>query len=1269
MLNITGGNVAISGVTISNGNTPSNGGGILNIGTLNLTDTAVSNNNGTIGGGIRNNGAMTLTNSTVSGSTASNNGGGIANSGTLTLANSIVSGSTTSGNGSGIYNFSSGILTLTNSTITGNSAEGGHGGGITNTGTMTIANTTVSGNSTPGSVRKGGGIYNNGGPLNITNSTVSGNTAVQGGGGIYNIGTVTITDSTVSGNKAETSSGAGGIFNDSGTVTLTNSTITGNSAEGGHGGGITNTGTMTIANTTVSGNSTPGSVRKGGGIYNNGGPLNITNSTVTGNSANSNGGGIHNNSGITELVNTIIAENTASSGPDCSGSPTSLGYNLIGDDTGCGFTAAPGDLVGDGANPIDPVLGPLQDNSGPTETHALLPGSPAIDAGDDGAAPATDQRGVARPQGPTSDIGAYEFEPPDVFTYSAKIVCVPHLGKASPALTPGKYRTAVNVHNPWDEPAHIQKWVTLSPPQGQTPITGGRIADTLQSWSSFDVDCPHFRDDFWLPEGAKVPGGKGFMVIRSDKKLDVVAVYTSKSKNPPSDNGVGISIDVERVEPRMSKGTIARGPIHAPSGMVSWWSGDDQPNDIVDGNHGTLQGGATYTGGMVGQAFSLDGVDAYVEVAHNPRLDPGTGNLTIDGWIKAPPGVSFRVFIGKIRSSFPFGGINFRLSDQGKLQFMVTDCGSASCGFGSSRLPVEAPFRIDDNVFHHVAGVRISTGYELYVDGQLVATRTEPARGGDTTTPLFIGIGGIFPEPTGISKPFEGLVDELEFFDRALTAAEIRAIYEAGSAGKIKPKPIPPPSGMVSWWSADNHPNDIVDSNHGTLQGGADYAQGMVDEAFSLDGVDDHIEVPDDPVFNFEGSFTIDAWVKTTDVDGVQNIVTRYECGLTCIASVSSSQFRLRLLDGKPHANVRDTDKGGDVDCGGGQCLESDTFIADGLFHHVAMVRNVEGNQLRLHVDGQLDVGEPLNQGAQGPLVDEDGDPDPLLIGAVYQGGQTLKKDFFQGLIDEVEIFDRALTDAEISAIYQAGPAGKIKPKPIPPPSGMVSWWSADNHPNDIVDSNHGTLQGGAGYAQGMVDEAFSLDGVDDHIEVPDDPVFNFEGSFTIDAWVKTTDVDGVQNIVSRNECGLTCIASVSASLSRLRLLDGKPHANVRDTDKGGDVDCGGGQCLGSATFIADGLFHHVAMVRNVEGNQLRLHVDGQLDVDEPLNQGAQGPLVDEDGDPDPLLIRAIYKGGQTLKKDFFQGLIDEVEIFDRALTAAEIRAIYEAGPAGKIKP
>ena len=185
-------------------------------------------------------------------------------------------------------------------------------------------------------------------------------------------------------------------------MTFTNSSINGNTANALGAGGIsTGVGTVTFTNSTISGNTAISG--DGGGALISGGTVTFTNSTIGGNTATlGNGGGIMSTGGQTDFKNTIIADNANT---DCQGAGlNSLGNNLDRDNT-CNLTK-PTDLVG-----VDPLLSPLQDNGGPTETHALLAGSPAIDAGDDLAAPGTDQRGLTRPQGDASDIGAYEFQP------------------------------------------------------------------------------------------------------------------------------------------------------------------------------------------------------------------------------------------------------------------------------------------------------------------------------------------------------------------------------------------------------------------------------------------------------------------------------------------------------------------------------------------------------------------------------------------------------------------------------------------------------------------------------------------------------------------------------------------------------------------------------------------------------------------------------------------------------------------------------------------
>ena len=188
-------------------------------------------------------------------------------------------------------------------------------------------------------------------------------------------------------------------------LTLSNLTVANGAvgvSEGG--GGIRNIGsTLEVSNSTISGNS----AYAGGGIYNEGGgtTLEVSNSTISGNSADPGfgGGGIQGSYGGSTLKNTIVANSPSASGGSCAGTITDGGYNLDSDNT-CGFGTNNNSLSG-----VDPMLGVLADNGGPTKTHALLASSPAIDKGNSFGA-TTDQRGVARPQGAASDIGAFESE-------------------------------------------------------------------------------------------------------------------------------------------------------------------------------------------------------------------------------------------------------------------------------------------------------------------------------------------------------------------------------------------------------------------------------------------------------------------------------------------------------------------------------------------------------------------------------------------------------------------------------------------------------------------------------------------------------------------------------------------------------------------------------------------------------------------------------------------------------------------------------------------
>ena len=322
-----------------------------------------------------------------------------------TIANSLIDQNTAALIGGGIYQFN-GSVTLSQVTLTNNTAPSG--GGIANDNGALVLNgaTILTGNTST----SGGGIFNFNGQLAAQNVQLLNNQAAYGGG-LYNSlnGTLTLADVTLSGNSA--TSGGGGMYN-SGQSTLTRVTLALNTAGDGGAAFNTDTANLTLTNSTLSENQ----ANFGGGVFNNG-TLALTNITLAKNSALGGGGGILHNSGAAShlaMTNTLFSANTAfapiSSQCLLYEVPESQLFSLW-QGVSCGSSTANGNQPN-----TDVALAPLSFSSVvlPTEltmTHAFLPLSPAKDAGTCGnAAPTTDQRGVARPQGAGCDIGSYESD-------------------------------------------------------------------------------------------------------------------------------------------------------------------------------------------------------------------------------------------------------------------------------------------------------------------------------------------------------------------------------------------------------------------------------------------------------------------------------------------------------------------------------------------------------------------------------------------------------------------------------------------------------------------------------------------------------------------------------------------------------------------------------------------------------------------------------------------------------------------------------------------
>ena len=315
------------------------------------------------------------------------------------------------GGASRVLEVTAGTVNASGMTLMNGATTTAGGGVLVDTGaTLTLANVAVQNSTVTGAF--GGGVYSSG-ALTMTDCVVSGNTSTEEGGGVFSTGgTLTLTRCAVVGNTGGLYSGGVGTDSD-GAATLTNCTLANNVSSGNSGAGLDNYGNggSTLVSCTLTGNRSPGA----GGILNEGG------STLT-------------------LQGTIVAANTTTGtgGPDFenAGTLTDNGSNLVGDNTGGGTFTDAHDQVGTAATPINPGLGPVQDNGGPSPTAALLRSSPAIDGDFSANAPATDQRGLGRPQGVRADIGAFELDTvPPVTTASL----------SGPSFANGFYRGPVTV--------------------------------------------------------------------------------------------------------------------------------------------------------------------------------------------------------------------------------------------------------------------------------------------------------------------------------------------------------------------------------------------------------------------------------------------------------------------------------------------------------------------------------------------------------------------------------------------------------------------------------------------------------------------------------------------------------------------------------------------------------------------------------------------------------------------------------------------------------
>ncbi|MBK7801803.1 MAG: VCBS repeat-containing protein [Chloracidobacterium sp.] len=645
-----------------------------------------------------------------------------------------------------------------------------------------------------------------------------------------------------------------------------------------------------------------------------------------------------------------------------------------------------------------------------------------------------------------------------------------------------------------------------------------------------------------------------------------------------------------------------------PTGLVSWWPGDDDTNDQTGSNHGVIVNGATYVAGKVGRAFDFGGNTDYVQVAAPTGLPLSNAPRTMMMWFKTPTtwGDTHQVIM-------QYGG-----NAQGsKFGLFTPNYYNRALSFWGESADLAGATPLQNDTWYHGTVTYDGNVITLFLNGQLEASHSFGLNTQLNAGGFIIGRTG----PDNITSEWNGSVDEAMMFDRVLTQTEIQAIYDAGSAGACR-SCTPQAADIISRWGAENNSLDAIGLNNAVLNGNTNFVSGKVGNAFNLDGSGDFVQVavPNGlPLGN--DARTMELWFRTP-ID----LSVSTEAGIIQYGTASTGSMFGLITSGNAPGKLYFYGHSAD--------LAGTTTILPNTWYHAAVT--FDGTTLKLYLNGQLE-----NQAAMtlNTVLESHGLSMGYRIGGAYWNGQ----------IDEPAIYGRALTDTEIRSIYDSGNAGKCSAC-SPAPTGLVSWWRGSNNAIDIISGNNGTLLGGAGYADGKVGRAFSFNGTTATVDVPDNNSLDVTTEFSLASWVKPEVIPTYPNG-----------ALVMSKVGPISNLNGYQLTltNIEGVNKiwcGFNTGGGWPQYTATGGSVPIGAWTHVAC--SYDHDTLRVLQDGQVVGSTPI-----GPVTVINTSSNLKL------GSDDVGMQFYKGLIDEAMVFNRALTTPEIAEIFNTGSTGVCIP
>ncbi len=637
-------------------------------------------------------------------------------------------------------------------------------------------------------------------------------------------------------------------------------------------------------------------------------------------------------------------------------------------------------------------------------------------------------------------------------------------------------------------------------------------------------------------------------------------------------------------------------------GLAAYWSFDEGSGTTAadhsgHGNKVTLTGGASWDVGKIGQALKTAGSGQYAQAtAPTP-----TTAYTVSAWLRWQGSLP----ISDIKVGIAYGDGNPNTLWMGYFS-------DGKLAVSNSSVDLKSSTVINSGTWHHVVGVLSGGTLTGYIDGVSIGSTATGARGADT---LKMG------DYISASLPWTGLIDEVRVYNRPLSAAEVLALYNATKRTKYNASSTTLgngstlTNGLVGWWTFDGSTisgTTATDSsgkgNSGTLVSSPVKIAGKLGQALRFNGTN---YVSLGHVQDGGTNFTWTAWINTTQAVTPLNFYNKPNIVGTLEGSGFGNDAELGVYNGKLAFY--------DEFSGAANDVVTNSAVNDGKWHQVAVTRS--GTSLIFYVDGANVYTASTGSNALNSLGFE-------IARATYDGAV-----FFNGSIDDVRIYNRALSAGEMQQLYQEGGAKVAGATTLSNGTtlvtGLLGYWSF-NGP-DVTDKVYDRSgQGNNGYfynsatstakVAGKLGQALQFNGTSNEVFLSTAPS---NTTFTISAWINIGNLNsGYRTIYANDSKGLWL------------------RANHIDWYDGGDRIAGG-------TSITPGKWHQIVVT--YDGTTMTTYVDSVNDGSGSFSTSL--PTISGG---------AVGIGGHNL--EYFNGTIDEVRVYNRALSATEVAQLYQLG-------